>query len=657
MPDERVIQEIENILSDVVALGGERERTSIVPNMLIRNASPADSDYIIIADNRDDDNILALRVPGVVYADNDLVNVIFPQGGEAIAFQQGSGSSTSGLWDIVTGTDDIYYNKGDVGIGKSVAPDAALEVLSTTQAQLRLTFQEDTKYADFTVDTNHDLTIDPSSTGEIKLASVDVTIEEDLIHEGDPDTKLTFTTDDIEFTAGNLSMLKLTEAGQDLITLGAGAGDIDIDFNGDMFLQGSDGFFSINHNTPRNTLDIDSAADFDLAPAEAGQDNIFLRNTSGGGAEGDYSGSIGFGKSGQAASAAARRAAIVGLQTDTDDDELGIAFYVHPGSSSQDIELGMVIDHTKRLLVGNIDSTQIGAPTGVPLYVYGLDGQSSGVNATSYRDDEFGGSWLTRKSRGTQAVPVIVDDDDWLGRFTFAGWDGVNWINAARFGVQVDGAPGVDDMPGRLVFQTTPDGSDTPAERLRIDNAGDVGIAVTAPAAQLDVDQSSATGAQPVLRLDQADVSEEMRQFETTIGVGNAIEAVGAKVLTVTHFVKDTLPGALTRYTPYGTIGAGASPPIIYTITRIDDGDSPYAVLATDEIIVADTDGGAITVNLPAGVDGTHYRITNVGTAANDVTVDPNGAEELFGGGAGVSFALVDGETINIYYETTEGWW
>jgi ABC-type uncharacterized transport system YnjBCD ATPase subunit len=147
--------------------------------MLVRDASPAGQDnYVIIADNRDNDNILALRVPGVVYADNDLVNVIFPLGGEAIAFQQGSQSTTSGLWDIVTGTDDIYYDKGDVGIGKSVAPDAALEILSASQAQLRLTFQEDTKFADFTVDTNHDLTIDPSSTGQIKLAAVDVTIEQ-----------------------------------------------------------------------------------------------------------------------------------------------------------------------------------------------------------------------------------------------------------------------------------------------------------------------------------------------------------------------------------------------------------------------------------------------------------------------------------------------
>jgi hypothetical protein len=65
---------------------------------------------------------------------------------------------------------------------------------------------------------------------------------------------------------------------------------------------------------------------------------------------------------------------------------------------------------------------------------------------------------------------------------------------------------------------------------------------------------TSATAAVPVLYLNQSDVSEEMIQLETTIGVGNAIEAVGAKTLTTTHFIKVTLPGGLTRYIPAGTI-------------------------------------------------------------------------------------------------------
>lgn len=92
------------------------------------------------------------------------------------------------------------------------------------------------------------------------------------------------------------------------------------------------------------------------------------------------------------------------------------------------------------------------------------------------------------------------------------------------------------------------------ATRLTIEPGGSVGIGTTAASAQLHVDQPSTTGAQPVLLLDQADISEEMIEFATTIGVGNAIEAVGAKALTITHFIKVTIPGGLTRYFGIGTI-------------------------------------------------------------------------------------------------------
>lgn len=69
-----------------------------------------------------------------------------------------------------------------------------------------------------------------------------------------------------------------------------------------------------------------------------------------------------------------------------------------------------------------------------------------------------------------------------------------------------------------------------------------------------DIIQDSATGARPPLMIQQDDISEEMVEFVTTIGVGNAIEAVGAKTLTTTHFVKCTIPGPLTRYFEVGTI-------------------------------------------------------------------------------------------------------
>ncbi len=169
MPDETAIRRMEELLVDITRLGGENERTSIVPNLSVVDAAPTGlTNFITVADDRDGDTILAKTVPGVIYAASDKVNVLFIEGTEPIAYQQGSESPNAGLWEIVPSTStDIFYNNGDVGIGKAVAPDASLEILDTVQAQLRLTHTEDTKFVDLTLDTNHDLTITPSSTGQV----------------------------------------------------------------------------------------------------------------------------------------------------------------------------------------------------------------------------------------------------------------------------------------------------------------------------------------------------------------------------------------------------------------------------------------------------------------------------------------------------------
>jgi len=108
------------------------------------------------------------------------------------------------------------------------------------------------------------------------------------------------------------------------------------------------------------------------------------------------------------------------------------------------------------------------------------------------------------------------------------------------------------DNNGAFVIGTALSGS--LVEKVRVTRFGDLCVGVTEALGRAHIDQDSSTGAIPVLYLDQADVSEEMFQFETTIGTGNAIEAIGAKTLTSTHFIKITIPGGLTRYIPCGTI-------------------------------------------------------------------------------------------------------
>jgi hypothetical protein len=91
------------------------------------------------------------------------------------------------------------------------------------------------------------------------------------------------------------------------------------------------------------------------------------------------------------------------------------------------------------------------------------------------------------KSRNTQASKQVVVSGDISGLIRFYGYDGTSLSEAARIQANIDGTPGANDMPGRLVFSTTADGASSITERMRIDSDGNVGIANAAPTEKLDV--------------------------------------------------------------------------------------------------------------------------------------------------------------------------
>jgi hypothetical protein len=77
---------------------------------------------------------------------------------------------------------------------------------------------------------------------------------------------------------------------------------------------------------------------------------------------------------------------------------------------------------------------------------------------------------------------TVVQSGDDLGFIAFEGSDGSAFRRGAIIRAQVDGTPGANDMPGRLVFATTPSGSSTPTERMRIDRTGRIIAAGVTPA-------------------------------------------------------------------------------------------------------------------------------------------------------------------------------
>jgi hypothetical protein len=96
-----------------------------------------------------------------------------------------------------------------------------------------------------------------------------------------------------------------------------------------------------------------------------------------------------------------------------------------------------------------------------------------------YNAAASGPAYNTMKSRSTTVGSWSVAlSNDSIGAYRFWGDDGSAFVEGARIEAAVDGTPGTNDMPGRLVFSTTADGASSPTERMRINNAGEVGIGV-----------------------------------------------------------------------------------------------------------------------------------------------------------------------------------
>jgi hypothetical protein len=124
----------------------------------------------------------------------------------------------------------------------------------------------------------------------------------------------------------------------------------------------------------------------------------------------------------------------------------------------------------------------IGKTPGTSILDIAGEGQTGSNNmylTWSTTSSGYAPAYNLRKSNGTKASPTAVVNGDELGVLVFAGYDGSNYQNGAYIQARVDGTPGTNDMPGRIGFFTTPDGSASATERMRITSAGAVCIGRT----------------------------------------------------------------------------------------------------------------------------------------------------------------------------------
>jgi len=145
----------------------------------------------------------------------------------------------------------------------------------------------------------------------------------------------------------------------------------------------------------------------------------------------------------------------------------------------------MRIDSSGRLLVGTSTAREVGliGPSEAPLQIETPNANICGINLIQNRTDGYGANLRFGKTRGaTVGSTTLVANGDELGTIQFCGADGADLTSVgAQIRAEVDGTPGNNDLPGRLVFSTTLDGASSPTERMRISNSGTVTVGKTAP--------------------------------------------------------------------------------------------------------------------------------------------------------------------------------
>ena len=136
---------------------------------------------------------------------------------------------------------------------------------------------------------------------------------------------------------------------------------------------------------------------------------------------------------------------------------------------------------TERMRIGSNGYVLIGSGTDISASSFSPAAlQISGTTnpgvaqVAAFSNGNVGPKFLFTKSRGTTVGSyTVVANNDNVGEFTFTASDGTDAVSTVAYvAAYIDGTPGANDTPGRLVFGTTPDGSAIVTDRMVIDSTG-----------------------------------------------------------------------------------------------------------------------------------------------------------------------------------------
>ena len=228
---------------------------------------------------------------------------------------------------------------------------------------------------------------------------------------------------------------------------------------------------------------------------------------------------------------------------------------------------------------GQVRIGSSGAPsnknTVTPLAHVDGSGVNGALQVNRHTSVGGGGSQLILSAtRGSSiAGHTILQNNDGIGTIEFAGSDGGEFVTGARIQAAVDGTPGDDDLPTRLIFSTTTDGGNSPTERLRITSGGGFHFSNAELIERVSI-VANKLSAVPNVSLDNGMVHYYTTN-ETTTATPNIISTAGINTSMATgdtmsvtimskpnnagYFPKVSIDGVATGITTYWSGGSAPS--------------------------------------------------------------------------------------------------
>lgn len=244
--------------------------------------------------------------------------------------------------------------------------------------------------------------------------------------------------------------------------------------------------------------------------------------------------------------------------------------YISAVDSSGVLNFGLIV--TGDGVGVGFGSTSVTPASGlVPAAKFHVRGNSSTLFHDSYSSDTAGASFYGRKARGTVTSPSQVLADDNLTALNGRGYHSggaFGTVNVGLVGIYAAENFTSTAQGTYMTVGTTPTGSTTRAERLRVTSSGNFGIATTAPTSTLHVAGS------------QAHSIATGTSF--TLTGTNEVYLVNVDAQTVTL---PTAVGVNGRSYTVKTIAPAETATIATTSSQLIDGASTYSLTASNKFV------------------------------------------------------------------------